>query len=92
MMKFEMGESYLGTSTLDQRRKRIFVCIGKSDDGSIVFTQANDVAKAEPEHIVGREVVRIGLKDGFDYMVSPAVKVDMMSAAMVADVMRMGAL
>ena len=92
MYKFEVGKSYLGTSTMDQKRKRVFVCVGRFDDGGIAFTQANDIAKAEPEHIVGREVVKIGLKDGFDYMVSPAVKVDMMSAAMVADAMRMGAL
>lgn len=91
MYRFEVGKSYLCTSTMDQRRKRVFVCVSRLDDG-IVFTQANDVAKGEPEPIVGREVVRIGLKDGFDYMVSPTVEVDLANAASVMSVMRKGAL
>lgn len=91
MYRFEVGKSYLGTSTMDQRRKRVFVCVSRLDDG-IVFTQANDVAKGEAEPIVGREVVRIGLKDGFDYMVSPTVEVDLVNAASVMSVMHKGAL
>lgn len=89
--KFEVGKGYIGTSTLDAKRQRVFVCVERVGN-EIVFTQATDIAKVRPEAIVGRETALIGSKDGFDYMVSPHVEAKLGDAAAVVAAMFAGAL
>lgn len=89
--KFEVGKGYLGTSTLDAKRQRVFVCVERVGN-EIVFTQATDVAKVRPETVVGRETALIGSKDGFDYMVSPYVGANLGEAAQVVAAMYRGVL
>lgn len=76
---FQKGEAYIGTSTIDRSRQKIFQVIARR--GNIVsFAPALGVRRELVEECGGTEIVKIKDDDGFDYVLSARVNADIEEA------------
>ena len=82
--RFEMGRSYVGTSTVDRRRQKVFAVVGRSGE-SVSFSHVKQVKREAIEECDGTEIVRLKGGDGFDYFMSARVPIDIDEAFHVVD-------
>lgn len=73
--RFERGSSYIGTATLDNKRQRVFSVVGRRGD-VVSFERVRDVKNERVECYDGTEVAAVKDADGFDYVLSARVPVD----------------
>jgi hypothetical protein len=72
---FKEGSAYIGTATIDHRRQKIFSVIARR--GSVVsVAHTKDVRRETVESCDGAEIVKVRDSDGFDYVLSARVGVD----------------
>lgn len=72
---FKEGSAYIGTATIDHRRQKIFSVIARR--GSVVsVAHIKDVRRETVESCDGAEIVKVRDSDGFDYILSARVGVD----------------
>lgn len=76
---FEKGQAYIGTSTLDRRRQKVFVVVGRSGL-TLSLTTVGRVYREQVESVFGTETVRVRDADGFDYFASARLPVDIAEA------------
>ena len=85
--KFGVGQSYVGTATVDRRRKKVFQIVGRR--GSVVSVMlVRGVLRELADSCDGTEFVKIKDADGFDYFVSANVPVDVDAAHAVVEMCR----
>lgn len=81
---FQKGQAYVGTSTVDRHRQKIFVVAGRR--GEVVsFSHVKKVKREAIEDCDGTEIVRLRDDDGFDYFMSARVPIDIDEAFHVVD-------
>lgn len=74
-IRFERGSAYVGTATLDRKRQKVFSVVGRKGD-VVSFSHVRDVRRELVEECDGTEIVKIQDEDGFDYMLSARVEVN----------------
>ena len=72
---FEKGQAYIGTSTLDRHRQKIFVVTARRGD-TVSFSHVRRVIRERVDDCDGTEIVKLKDQDGFDYFASARVPVD----------------
>ena len=72
---FCRGAAYIGTSTLDHKRQKVFVVVARHGD-VVSFSHVNDVRRELVDECDGTEIARIKDADGFDYFLSAQVGVN----------------
>ena len=72
---FCKGAAYIGTSTLDHRRQKVFMVVARRGD-VVSFSHVTNVVRELVEECDGTEIVKIKDADGFDYFLSAQVEVD----------------
>lgn len=77
--RFEMGRSYVGTSTVDRRRQKVFAVVGRSGE-SVSFSHVKNVRSESVDDCGGTEIVKIRDVDGFEYFMSARAQVDIAGA------------
>ena len=81
---FQKGQSYVGTSTVDRHRQKVFVVAGRR--GEVVsFSHVKNVKREAVNDCDGTEIVRLRDDDGFDYFMSARVPIDIDEAFHVVD-------
>lgn len=73
--RFEKGQAYVGTATIDHTRQKVFVVSARRGD-DISFAHVNKVCRERVGLCDGTEIARIKDADGFDYFASARVPVD----------------
>lgn len=74
-IRFEKGSAYIGTSTIDNRRQKVFQVVARR--GNLVsFAHVRNVRSELTDDCDGTEIVRIKDADGFDYFLSAQVDVN----------------
>ena len=86
-MTFEKGESYWATATADRTKKKIFTVTARQGR-RVTFSRVHQVLRDIPDVIDGVEVARLRDADGFDYVLSSRVPVDIDEALEIAEVCR----
>lgn len=74
-VKFREGASYVGTATLDRKRQKVFSVVARRGD-VVAFSPVRDVKRERVEECCDTEIVRVKDADGFDYLISAQVEVD----------------
>lgn len=81
--RFEKGLAYVGTSTIDRKRQKVFLVVGRR--GEVVsFSHVSAVVRGMVNDCGGTEIVKMQDDDGFDYMMSARLPVDVGEAFHVA--------
>lgn len=73
--RFERGQAYVGTSTIDRRRQKIFVVASRQEE-VVTFSHVKNVKREIVDDLDGTEIVKIKDDDGFDYFMSAREPVD----------------
>ena len=73
--KFEKGQAYVGTSTIDSRCQKVFVVSGRLGN-AVSFSHVKDVKREIVDDCGGTEIAKVKDDDGFDYFMSARVPVD----------------
>ena len=89
MGKFDVGQAYVGTATVDHSRKKVFQVVKRSGNGLHVCIMPVRAVRREVVDVCdGTEYVRIKDDDGFDYFLSANVPVDVDAAYAVVEMCR----
>jgi len=72
---FCRGAAYIGTSTVDRKRQKVFSVVARRGD-VVSFSHVSGVQREMVEECDGTEIVKIKDADGFDYFLSAQVEVD----------------
>lgn len=84
---FRKGEAYIGTSTFDNRYKKIFVVTARKGR-RVSFSIVNDIVREDTDDCDGTEFVKLRDPDGQTYFLSARVPVDVDAALEIADACR----
>jgi len=72
---FKSGNSYIGTSSIDKKRQKVFCVVGRNGR-SVSFSNVNSVRRDVVDDFDGVEVAKVKDADGFDYVMSARQPVD----------------
>lgn len=85
--RFGVGRAYVGTATIDHKRKKVFQVVARR--GSVVSVMHVKGVKRELADVCdGTEIARIKDDDGFDYFLSASVSVDIDAAFAAVEMCR----
>ena len=87
MSRFEKGEAYWGTATIDSKRKKVYVVTARHGR-RVSFAHVNNVRREMADSIDGVEIVKVRDVDGLDYFLSARVPVDIDAALEIAEACR----
>ena len=72
---FCKGGAYIGTSTIDHKRQKVFSVVARRGD-VVSFSHVSGVQREMVEECDGTEIAKIKDADGFDYFLSAQVEVN----------------
>mgnify|MGYP003307811941 CR=1 FL=1 len=73
--RFEKGSAYVGTSTVDRRRQKIFAVAGRQCE-VVSFSCVKDVKRVTVDDCDGTEIVKLRDSDGHEYFMSARARAD----------------
>ena len=77
--RFDIGKAYVGTATLDSKRKKVFQIVARRG-GVVSLVAVKGVRREMVDECDGTEFVKTKDADGFEYFVSSSVAVDVDAA------------